>query len=173
MVGRKQIDAILPFLEVFETEGFRFGEWNLPPAEDGKLVISMNGNYRLSDEARNFVEALYSNGWIANFDWPSWQDQAIQYVETPERIKSADIDTIRKLLTTHVRKDRFCDGHLAVMFENGHITALLHRLKEIRAMPHIPREIKKRQHVEQPEPKSAEEKHNELKQRGLFEDGAI
>ncbi len=168
MVGRKQIDAILPFLDVFEAEGFQFGELKPPIVEDGKLVVSLDGNYRFSDEMNKFVEALYKNGWIANFAWPSWQDQAIEYVKSPDKVKSADLDTIRKLLTTHVRKDRFCEGHLADMFENGHITALLRRLKDIRVMPHIPREIRKRQHAEQPEPKTVEEKHDEWKQRGLF-----
>jgi hypothetical protein len=36
------------------------------------------------------------------------------------------------LLTTHSRKDRFCEGHLAAMFENGHIVALLRRLRELK-----------------------------------------
>lgn len=40
---------------------------------------------------------------------------------------------MQKLLTTHVRKERFCSGHLAGMIENGHILALLKRLAAIRA----------------------------------------
>jgi len=60
------------------------------------------------------------------------QDAAGKYVEHPEMIESADTTAIRKLLTTHVRKDQFCEGHLAAMFENGHIVALLRRLKAIR-----------------------------------------
>ena len=139
-ITTKQIDAIVPFLEAFETKGFEFASWNPPKSEDGTLVISLDNNWRLSEQAQEFIAALYQNGWIADFDWPSWQDQAIQYVESPERIASADLETIRKLLTTHVRKDRFCEGHLAAMFENGHLTALLRRLKELRAtMPIQPK----------------------------------
>ena len=37
---------------------------------------------------------------------------------------AADIETIRKLLTTHVRKDRFCEGHLGLMHSNGHLDPL-------------------------------------------------
>ena len=33
---------------------------------------------------------------------------------------------------THIHKDRFCEGHLAAMFENGHVVTLLRRLKAIR-----------------------------------------
>ena len=57
---------------------------------------------------------------------------AVEYVDLQEKIDSADVVTLKKLFTTHVRKDRFCEGHLATMFENGHIVALLRRLKEIR-----------------------------------------
>ncbi len=64
--------------------------------------------------------------------WGEWQDVAEEYVDSPEKIKSADVVTVQELFTTHVRKDRFCEGHLVSMFENGHIVALLRRLKEIR-----------------------------------------
>ena len=80
-----------------------------------------------------FEQILHANDWVTpKFDWGEWQDVAEEYVDSPEKIKSADVVTVQKLLTTHVRKDRFCDGHLASMFENGHIVALLRRLKDIR-----------------------------------------
>jgi len=37
-------------------------------------------------------------------------------------LERADLETIRKLLTLHVRKERFCEGHLLGMFESGHLT---------------------------------------------------
>jgi hypothetical protein len=40
--------------------------------------------------------------------------------------------TLRKLLTTHVRADRFVEGHLAGVLESGHMLAILRRLKDIR-----------------------------------------
>lgn len=40
--------------------------------------------------------------------------------------------TLRKLLTAHVRADRFSEGHLASVLESRHITAMLRRLKRIR-----------------------------------------
>ncbi len=49
------------------------------------------------------------------FDWIAWQDEANQFVKHPEYIKTTDAKTIRKLLTLHVRMDRFSDGHLAKM----------------------------------------------------------
>jgi hypothetical protein len=78
------------------------------------------------------VDALYAGGFIEPFDWPSWQDQAKEYVDHPDLLASADLEVLQKLFTTHVRKERFCSGHLAAMIRCGHLTAVLKRLAEIR-----------------------------------------
>ena len=116
-VTGKQIDAILPFLEQFEEAGFSDGTWHNEPG------VMPWFNY---DEAVvEFEQILYANDWVTpKVDWVEWQDVAEEYVDSPEKIKSADVVTVQKLFTTHVRKDRFCEGHLASMFENGHIVAL-------------------------------------------------
>lgn len=123
-VTAAQIDALLPFLSDFEAEGYSYGEWR---SAEGGL-----GDYADSDEVRVFVQVLYRHGWIVPFDWPSWQDEAERLVGSPEELAEVDAATIRRLLTVHVRKDRFCEGHLAEVLESGHILALLRRLREIR-----------------------------------------
>ena len=123
-VTGKQIDAILPFLEQFEEAGFSVGTW---PNELGVMSY-----FNFNEVVLEFQQILYANDWVTpKVDWVEWQDVAEEYVDSPEKIKSADVVTVQKLFTTHVRKDRFCEGHLASMFENGHIVALLRRLKEI------------------------------------------
>ena len=124
-VTGKQIDAILPFLEQFEEAGFSVGTW---PNELGVMSY-----FNFNEVVLEFQQILYANDWVTpKVDWVEWQDVAEEYVDSPEKIKSADVVTVQKLFTTHVRKDRFCEGHLASMFENGHIVELLRRLKEIR-----------------------------------------
>ena len=124
-ISAKQIDAILPFLERFEAVGFSAGTWKMPKGQfpwfDFEEVVV------------EFNKALYDNGWVTpEFNWTEWQESAQEFVDSPKTIKRADAFTIQKLLTTHSRKNRFCEGHLAAMFENGHIVALLRRLKVIR-----------------------------------------
>jgi hypothetical protein len=124
-ITNQQIDALLPFLDQFEASGFSPGTWNSPPGQmpwfDFNITVVA------------FERALYDNGWVTpSFDWTEWQDTAKEYVDSPDRIDSADAETIQKLFTTHIRKERFCEGHLAAMFENGHIRALLRRLRDIR-----------------------------------------
>jgi hypothetical protein len=122
MPSCRQVDAILPFIDRFEADGFSPGSW------DSAALM-----YNFSDSVTEFHQALYSNGWISpSFDWGEWLDTAREYVESPEKIASADIKAIQKLLTSHVRAERFCEGTLAQMFENGHIVALLRRLRELR-----------------------------------------
>ena len=123
----KQLDAILPFLDAFERMGFKCGEW--PVASEASVIPY----FEHDDPVAAFVQALHDNGWVETFHWTKWQVTAAKYIDSPDLLASADAGTIRKLLTTHVRKDRLCEGHLASMFENGHIVAVLRRLKGIRA----------------------------------------
>jgi hypothetical protein len=121
---RRRIDAIIRFLPAFEATGAPHGEWQF---EEGVMPFLVT-----SEAVNEFVEALYENGWVEPFDWGAWQDTAARYVESPDMVAQADVDTIRKLLTTHARNDRFCEGHLIAMIESGHIAACLRRLRELR-----------------------------------------
>jgi hypothetical protein len=88
--------------------------------------------YVFADELSQFHEAVNANGFVFPFDWSAWQDEAERYYENPELLRTADVQELRKLITLHVRKDRFCDGHLPHMVQCGHITAILQRLRELR-----------------------------------------
>lgn len=133
-ISLQQVDVVLRFLPIFEQPGYVFGEWHSP---EGQMPF-----YSMSREAADFVQALYDQQIIFPFDWTSWQDEAVRYITDLEMIKTADLVTCRKLLTTHVRQDRFVEGHLANMLESGHITAVLKRLQEIRS----PMEMRRNEH---------------------------
>lgn len=60
------------------------------------------------------------------FDWVRWRAK----VSDPTALGGADLLTLRKLLTFHVRADRFSEGHLISAFEKGHITTILRRLAD-------------------------------------------
>lgn len=123
-IGPEQINAVLRFLPVFEAPGYRFGEWVV---REGHMPW-----YRASAEVNAFVKALYAHELLVRFDWMSWQEQAQTYQDDPGALAQADLLTIRKLLTLHVRQDRFVEGHLASVLEGGHVAAILRRLKRIR-----------------------------------------
>ena len=107
------------FLAVFEAPDFRFGNWRQP---EGQF-----GYYEYNPEVLLFIGALNDASIVLDFAWGAWQPKALRYSEDPARLERARLLTIRKLLTLHLRKDRFVEGHLAEMLESGHITAILRR----------------------------------------------
>ena len=126
-VSAKQIDAILPFLDRFEAAGVSAGNWD---ASEGQMPY-----FNFNESVMEFLQSLYKNGWVTPaFDWTKWQQSAQEFVNSPHKIEKADSATILKLFTTHVRKERFCEGHLAAMIENGQIVQLLRRLRRLREL---------------------------------------
>ena len=120
----ESISAIVRFLPVFEVDAFEAGRW-----------VASGGGFpscSYSDDVLAFLKALRDAGWVAPFDWQAWQEEAAQYVESPRMLESADLETVRRLLTLIVRKERFCEGFLLGMFEGGTLAALLRRLSHIR-----------------------------------------
>lgn len=120
----EQIDAVIAFLPTFERADF------VP----SKCVIE-SGTFPyhiFAKELDQFDKAVYDGGFISSFDWPDWQSEAERYFADPEILHAADLQVIRKLITVHVRKERFCEGHLPAMVSCGHMAAILRRLKELR-----------------------------------------
>ena len=68
---------------------------------------------------------------MEEFDWMAWGAEARRYVDEPRELETADLDTIQKLITTHVRSDRFSEGHLRSMTVDGHIARILRRLETL------------------------------------------
>lgn len=120
----EQIDAVLGFLSTLEQENFVPSGVKAPPGQFPYHIFA--------EELSQFQRALYDNGFVSSFDWPSWQEEALRYYEQPELLRTADMRVLRQLITFHVRKERFFEGHLPGMVECGHITAILRKPKELR-----------------------------------------
>lgn len=73
------------------------------------------------------LRAIYEHNLIVTFDWTSWQAEAQPFLD-PATANAASVEEVRRLLTLHVRKERFVEGHFAEMVSNGHIGVLLRRL---------------------------------------------
>jgi hypothetical protein len=114
---------LLPFRRTFEQKSFSAGKW--VTSKDSLLF------YSCSDEAERFIKTVYDAGIVENFDWPEWQSEAERLVADSKALQSANLPVLRKLLTTHLRKDHFCEGHLGYVFENGHILAILRRAEAL------------------------------------------
>ncbi len=125
----QRIDALLAFLPKLESRDA--GHWEGGDRRpDGTITLPW---FEYDPELIEFHRACGRNGWIEVFEWPAWQSVALNYYENPGALDTAGVDDIRKLLTLHIRKDRFSEGHLATMVENGHLAAILKRLQSIRS----------------------------------------
>lgn len=78
----------------------------------------------------DFIKTHSANGFIQPFDWMNWQEEE-QLMDRRTLLQKASLQTLRKLLTAHVRADRFSEGHLAAVFESGHITMIMTPMAEI------------------------------------------
>lgn len=124
----KRLDQVLAFLPVFQ-EAIASPDQRL--YEVNPQVQPMEP-YIYSPEVNQFIQLLYDEGFILHsFDWGIWLEEANSYQVEPERIQSADLVIIQKLMTTHIRSERFKSGHLAQLLDNGHLVALLLRLAAI------------------------------------------
>ena len=115
------------YLPRFEKPGFFFGRWN-----DVKVGGFPPVYWEPSKPVERFVRGLYDDGLIVTFDWPSW-DYGKELGPNHEAISQLDALTCLKLLTMHVRADRFTEGHLSCVFEDGTIASILRRLRELLA----------------------------------------
>ena len=126
----ERIDAITRFLPALERQDAA-GAWvGGGTRDDGAYVMP---RFEHSDVTDGFVRACNDNEWVTPFDWVRWQATAARkyYPDTP-LLQRARVRTLGQLLTLHVRKDRFVEGHFAGMVESGHIAAILRRLSVIR-----------------------------------------
>lgn len=120
----ENIDNILQFLTLFSSQDCRLYDIQTEP-----LTLEP---YCYSQEFDSFIAAVYAENFVIPFDWISWQQEATRFVTDPALINLADISTIQKLFTSHVRQERFCSGRLAQLIDNGHFLTLLQRLQTIR-----------------------------------------
>jgi hypothetical protein len=77
------------------------------------------------------MDACYKNGFVVRFDWEKWEAEGKNYVHHPELLKEADFNALRRLLTWHIRQNRFARNHFAAMTASGHVLAILLRLREV------------------------------------------
>jgi hypothetical protein len=125
-----QLNAVVAFLPTFEgIAADDFAHWDKPFQIIDKTLILGRLEYHPAVYA--FERACYDNGLVQPFDWGAWSDEAHRYMDDPSLVSTADLGTCIKLITTHLRAERFTDGHLEEVLRSGHIIAILRRLKQL------------------------------------------
>jgi len=79
-----------------------------------------------------FLHVLYKQGFVLSFDWQAEFAGREKYLGDEAVLKAMNLEDLRKVLTAHVRMDRFCEGHLDSIAESGYLEQLVERLKVLR-----------------------------------------
>lgn len=129
--AREDLLAVCTFARRFDDPGFVAGKWaSLEPREDGMRMLEC---WVPSEAVARWQAGLYERNIVLPFDWmePRWARRMGRYHEDPSLLDSAQLITIRRVLTTLVRAERFCDGTLGVAFERGVPQAAMRRMVDL------------------------------------------
>jgi hypothetical protein len=78
---------------------------------------------------RSFLADAGRLGFIVVFDWPGWvTTERIQ--PSPKELARASLLDLAKLLTLHIRRDRFVEGYLANALESAWIQDILRAVRD-------------------------------------------
>ncbi|WP_144511007.1 DUF6508 domain-containing protein [Bacillus sp. FJAT-22090] len=120
-IGLEELNKLVEYLGFFQ----RF---------DALISVEEKRDRLECEEIQEFHKELCNTGFIIVFDWKSWlnQNEIYKYIENDieEHVMKADLDTLRKLMTSYIRGDRFTEGLFNAVIINGHITKILTRLRE-------------------------------------------
>lgn len=131
LISPECIDRVVSFIPKLQSiRADDIASWGDRKSSSGVLELSLEPSYHPVIE--KLMQSLNQNHFVQPFDWTRWQPTAEQLFREPSRVSEASLETCTKLITLHVRKDRFCGGHFGEMVRSGHISAILHRLAELR-----------------------------------------
>jgi hypothetical protein len=125
----QEIVTLTAFLPRLYLEGFSpIESWGGGEKQKDGSISFPYPNY--DPVVEEFFRLVSSEGWLDHEYSP---EQAYQMLKDENRIKTASLSQITTMLTFCVRGERFSDGLLAQMIEEGYIRRLLERLNEIKS----------------------------------------
>lgn len=81
-----------------------------------------------------FILDVSASGFMVPYDW--MQDVAARRSETEDAsaLQGMDLDTFQRTVISHVRADRFVEGHLRKLARTGYLAAVIARARQLSAM---------------------------------------
>jgi len=123
LLSRESIDALLAFLPYYRSKRARFGK----PAS---IVQGCVYPSTLTRKSMRFIDACYKHSFVQSFDWQEWVRNRERLVSDGEGIERLCLADIGRLITVHIRSDRFCEGRLLKVMQSGQMARILTRLEE-------------------------------------------
>jgi hypothetical protein len=125
-ITKSRAEELLKFLPNFSIPNRKYiKEWKEDKTPDGASTFP----YPMYEEDVAEFFHLASQEWWDDHDYEP--QVAGRMLEDDCTIESADIATIKTVITYCVRSERFYDGHWAALLEAGTVQRLLVRLQEL------------------------------------------
>ncbi len=107
-------------------------------AQEARVVsLSSERDTNIMDDRSfiGFLDALNYTGFVENFDYTAWMQERKQMrgllENSVKELKNADMAELRKLIAMHIRIERFSEGHLQKLYEEGFFDEFFSRLEEL------------------------------------------
>lgn len=92
-------------------------------------LASVAGSVESHPDLQVTIDTMNETGFIAPFDWNAEFGNRVDDLSDDNLLKNADLETLRKIFTTHVRINRFREGYLDEMVKQGKWTTMISRLQ--------------------------------------------
>ena len=118
--------ALLELLPALEAEGFEAApSWGGGERSPGVFQMSYP---KYCEEIQRFIELAHDPAIVDR----DYVDKSVgSRFGRVGFIEQASLDEVKSMLTFMVRGERFCDGHIAGLFDEGHVVAVLQRLRQL------------------------------------------
>lgn len=120
----------LSWLPVLAADDFEPG--TIAGGEETEPGVASIPHTVLVPEVSALLACLYDTNVVASVDWSTWLAEGGRALyDDPDRLNAATLDECRMLLIAHVRADRFSEGHLLSILQDGHLIAVLERIRDL------------------------------------------
>jgi hypothetical protein len=106
--------------------------------EDLRRVVNVGATRMLTqavgthEDKAQLLAVMHETNFTDPFDWQTWVAEFGETrVNDPAVLDTADLDTLRRLVTTHIRMDRMLGGHLDAIMETGYMARAMARARQL------------------------------------------
>ena len=81
------------------------------------------------EQLLRFIGALNRTEFVYPFDYISWLKETNIDLTSVDVLNHADLETLQKIMVSHVRMERFSGGHMQQLLDSGYLAAFFSALK--------------------------------------------
>ena len=119
-------EVLFPFIDYFEQCPKQ--EWSGGSKKDGVITMPF---CEFSEELRQFLKVFYDSDLPDTNYRGTLELYGVESGNFAEAIPSANVELLLAMLTFYIRGDRFCEGLLDGVIQEGIIADILKRLREL------------------------------------------